>query len=143
MWGRQRGLGAFFVPQVEFYENWVDQTLFWVLVVFSTCSCRVSGLSPLDAPGNLSDRARQAELSSIFIRDFLQESLLFGGGLFLHWAPASLVNFSPILFESVWTVYAACGFGASAQVSRRVKSGHPGLARPSMFDTRNFISCFL
>ena len=48
VWGHLRGMGSLFVPQAEVYENWVDQTLFWELVVFSTFSCRVSGLSPHD-----------------------------------------------------------------------------------------------
>ena len=67
---------------------------------------------------------------------------MFGGGLFLLLGAGKARLFLADLFLSVWTVYAACGFDFSAQASRSMISGHPGLARPSMFNTRNFISCF-
>ena len=60
---------------------------------------------------------------------------MFGGGLFLRLGAGKARLFLADLFLSVWTVYAACGFGFSAQASRSMKSGHPGLARPSMFNT--------
>ena len=96
--GRRRGMGAFFVPQVEVYENWKDQSLFWEFIVFSPFSCRVSGLSPLEVPGDLSEQHRGRLSSRKFSNEtFCRAFGAFGGGWhFSFWSPARLVNFSPI-----------------------------------------------
>ena len=73
--GAPAWLEGFLCSTGECYEHGGDQTLFWVLVIFSFCSCQMSGLSSLDAPGDFQVYGEAGGALVDFIRDFRQERL--------------------------------------------------------------------